>query len=447
MLIYNECMNYDVIIIGSGPAGLFAAYTLIEKGIRNVLIADRNKFPSGGLLNDCKLNLTSEIGMDLNDLFLTKSEADDYISYIDKIFLDFDASRDIYGTDSSLYAEWSKRAERNDVQLIPAKQRHIGTDMSKQIINKFRDYLESMGVSFLLDYDVSEIRSNTASHTVSDGKESHTAGNLIIAPGRNGSKWLREVSESLGIEFTNGKRIDVGIRLEMKRESYPITDILYDPKFKIKTSYSTEVRTFCTNPGGRVRLEHYDQFKLINGDALKGSKTENTNFALLNTIELTEPLTDPFVFGRLIASMTNILGGGKPVIQRVGDFLDEKRSKMSSFYDSDRWFDKVKPTLAAGSLVEPGDIRMVYPYKIVKSLKEAMIKLNKIFDNTVLKEENLIYAPEIKFYSLSYNTDRNMMTNLRGIYVAGDGAGKSRGIVGAAISGIIAAKGIAEGIK
>jgi len=183
---------------------------------------------------------------------------------------------------------------------------------------------------------------------------------------------------------------------------------------------------------------------LINGDALKGYKTENTNFALLNTIELTEPLTDPFVFGRLIASMTNILGGGKPVIQRMGDFLDEKRSKMTTFNDSSRWFDKLTPTLSTGSLVEPGDIRMVYPYKIVKSLKEALIKLNKVFDNTILKEENLIYAPEIKFYSFSYETDKYMMTNIEGIFVAGDGAGKSRGIVGAAISGMLAAKGIAE---
>jgi len=237
MVIYNNLMHYDIIIIGSGPAGLFAAYNLIEKGIKNILIVDRNKFPSGGLLNDCKLNLTSEIGMDINDLYLSKEEADAYIQYIDNIFLDFGASREVYGLDESKYMEWVRRAQRNDVVLLPAKQRHIGTDMSKEIINKFREYLENMGVSFSLGFEVKGIKSDGVTHEVTDGMNNHTSDNMIIAPGRWGAKWLREISDELGIKFTNGKRIDAGIRIEMKKESYPITDILYDPKFKIKTKY------------------------------------------------------------------------------------------------------------------------------------------------------------------------------------------------------------------
>ncbi len=433
--------HYKIIIIGSGPAGLFCAYKLVKERYNDILIIDANKFPSGGLLNDCKLNLSTEIGMDLNELQLSKKKAEKYINQIDDVFIKFGAPIELFGTNPAMYQEWIDRAKRNDAELIPAKQRHIGTDMSKRIIKKIRFFLEENGCEFLLGEKIKKIVSGKDIILISGTKRIQCE-KLLIAPGRTGSKWLRDISKELGIIYSNGKRIDVGIRIELKREHYPITDLLYDPKFIIKTKYNTPVRTFCTNPGGRIRIEKYDEFNLINGDALKKTKTENTNFALLNTIELTEPLTDPFLFGRLFASATNILGNGKPIIQRVGDFLDEKRSKLDTFYDRNRWFNKVKPTIEPGKLVSPGDIRMAYPYKIIKSLKEALIKLNKIFDNTILKEENLLYAPEIKFYSFKYKTNEFLETSIKNIYVAGDGAGKSRGIVGAAISGILAAEGM-----
>ncbi|MDD3803353.1 MAG: FAD/NAD(P)-binding protein [bacterium] len=434
---------YDVIIVGSGPAGLFSAYNLVKNKVRSILIIDKNPFPSGGMLNDCKLNLTPDIGMELDDLFLTRERALELIKEIDSIFLKFNAPKELYGENAESYKEWVERAKRNDALLVGAIQRHIGTDLSKDVIKSFRKYLEGEGVSFTLSTNIENVeQENSGFELTSDNNQDFHCRNLILAPGRSGSKWLRDISKKIGIKYSNGKRIDVGIRIEMRRESYPITDLIYDPKFKIKTKYSNELRTFCTNPGGRVTLEHYDDFKLVNGDALKNKKTENTNFALLNTVNLTEPLTDPFVYGRLIASATNILGGGLPIVQRVGDFLDEKRSKGETFFDSSRWYDRVIPTLSVGNTVTPGDIRMAYPYKIVKSLKEGLIKLNKIFGNTILKEENLIYGPEIKFYSLNYETDKNMETNIENLFVAGDGAGKSRGIVGAAISGVIASEGI-----
>lgn len=434
--------HYNIVIIGSGPAGLFCAYKLAENGCNDVLIIDENAYPSGGLLNDCKLNLTTDIGMDLEELQLSKKEAEHYIEEIDSIFLDFGAPSELFGTNPAMYQEWVDRAIRNDTLLVPARQRHIGTDMSKQMIKAMRNHLEHKGVSFALKTQVLKVN-REHKHIVLSGETINiTCDKLLIAPGRSGSKWLRNVAKNNNIEYNNGKRIDVGIRIELKRQYYPITDFLYDPKFHIKTKYNTMVRTFCTNPGGRVRIETYDEFKLVNGDALRKKKTDNTNFALLNTIELTEPLTDPFLFGRLIASATNILGNGKPIVQRIGDFLDEKRSKTESFYDANRWFNRLKPTLLPDKLVSPGDIRMAYPYKIIKSLKEALIKLNKIFDNTILKEENIIYAPEIKFYSLKYKTDKNMQSTANNIFLAGDGAGKSRGIVGAAISGLLAAKGM-----
>ncbi|MEJ5307359.1 MAG: NAD(P)-binding protein [candidate division WOR-3 bacterium] len=434
---------YEVIIVGSGPAGLFAALNLVKEGKDSILIIDKNPFPSGGMLNDCKLNLSTEIGMDLDELKISKDKAKEYIEFIDKTFLKFGAPDQIFGDDQTLYKEWDERAKRNDVEFIPAIQRHIGTDLSKNVIKNFRDFLEKKGVKFKLSTEIVDIKIKDKFYNLETSKgESFEGKYVILAPGRSGSKWLREISNRLNISYSNGKKIDVGIRVEMRNESYPITDVIYDPKFKIKSKYGNILRTFCTNPGGRVTLERYDDFTLVNGDALKSSKTENTNFALLDTIILTEPLTDPFVYGRLIAISTNILGNGRPIIQRVGDFLDEKRSKEETFFDKTRWFDRVKPTLNVGKLVTPGDIRMSYPYKIIKELKEALIKLNKIFGNTILKEENIIYAPEVKFYSLVYNTTEKLETNVKNIFVAGDGAGKSRGIVGAAISGIIASEGI-----
>lgn len=434
--------HYNILIIGSGPAGLFCAYELCRNGVKDIIIVDENSYPSGGLLNDCKLNLTTDIGMDIDELHLNRKEAMSYVDEIDSIFLQFGAPSELFGTNPAMYGEWVDRALRNDVHLVPARQRHIGTDMSKRMIRRMREYLEENGVTFALNTRIESIEKRDEYIYAAKGKVHMQCSKMLIAPGRSGSKWLRNVARHNNIDYDNGKRIDVGIRIELKRKHYPITDVLYDPKFHIKTKYGTNVRTFCTNPGGRVRIEAYDEFKLINGDALKKTKTDNTNFALLNTIELTEPLTDPFLFGRLIASATNILGNGSPIVQRIGDFLDEKRSKMETFYDANRWFNELRPTLTPGKTVSPGDIRMAYPYKIIKSLKEALIKLNKIFDNTILKEENIIYAPEIKFYSLKYKTDNNMQSTAENIYLAGDGAGKSRGIVGAAISGLLAARGM-----
>lgn len=434
---------FETIIIGSGPAGLFAALNLVNNGKDSICIIDKNPFPSGGMLNDCKLNLSTEIGMDLGELRITKQKAKEYIDFIDKTFLSFGAPDELYGYDEKLYKEWAERAKKNDVEFIPSLQRHIGTDLSKKIIKNFRNYLEQKNVKIRLSTEIVYIeKKNSHFFLKSSTGEEFFSKYLLIAPGRSGSSWLREISKKLKISYSNGKKIDVGIRVEMKKESYPITDVIYDPKFKMFSKYKNILRTFCTNPKGRVTLERYDDFTLVNGDALKMKKTENTNFALLDTIILTEPLTDPFVYGRLISIATNILGNGKPIIQRIGDFLDEKRSKLETFFDKTRWFDRVKPTLQVGKLVTPGDIRMAYPYKIVKELKEGLIKLNKIFGNTILKEENIIYAPEVKFYSISYETTDELETNVKNIFVAGDGAGKSRGIVGAAISGLIASNGI-----
>jgi uncharacterized FAD-dependent dehydrogenase len=220
----------------------------------------------------------------------------------------------------------------------------------------------------------------------------------------------------------------------------PITDIVYDPKFIFTTSrHGDKVRTFCTNPGGRVRVENYFDFKLVNGDALSGKKTENTNFALINTVELTKPFSDTTEFGQMIARQFFLLGGGKPIVQRVGDFREGRRSSAATFDSATRHFEVCRATYNA----IPGDIALGMPARIIDNLWESLKKLDKIVPG-ILHPSTLIYAPEIKFFDTHFPTNRNLETNVKGIFVAGDGTGKSRGIVGAGISGIIAAQGIAE---
>ena len=233
----------------------------------------------------------------------------------------------------------------------------------------------------------------------------------------------------------------MGIRVELNREFYDsITDVVYDPKFIFHTNrHNDRVRTFCTNPGGRVRIENYDNFKLVNGDALFERKTENTNFALLNTVFLTQPFSDTTEFGRMIARQFFLLGGGRPIVQRIGDFREGKRSSQSTFDSKTRHFDRCRATYKA----VPGDITLGLPARIVDNLWESLKTLDKIVPG-ILHPSTLLYAPEIKFFDTHFPTDRHLETNIEGLFVAGDGTGKSRGIVGAAVSGIIAAQGIAK---
>jgi hypothetical protein len=235
--------------------------------------------------------------------------------------------------------------------------------------------------------------------------------------------------------------IDVGIRLELNRQFYDfITDSVYDPKFIFTTKrHGDKVRTFCTNPGGRVRVENYGDFQLINGDALFGKKTKNTNFALINTVALTKPLSDTTEFGQSIAKQFFLLGGGKPIVQRIGDFREGRRSSLATFNSATRHFEVCKATCNA----TPGDITLAMPARIIDNLWESLKSLDKIIPG-ILHPSTLLYAPEIKFFDTHFPTDRYLETNIKGVFVAGDGAGKSRGIVGAAISGIIAAQGISE---
>ncbi len=436
--------HFNVLIIGSGPAGLFAAIRLESLGVKKIAIVDRRRYPAGGLLNDGKLNFDHRIGIDLDELQITADTAQRLIGQIKAIFIAFPQCRQVTSVEvEEKTARIGNIAAENDVQFIAPEQWHWGTDNGRQAVRYLRSLVPE--TRFILGTDVIDIAGKSGSGfdvlCKSEGKTAVCEADVVLAaPGRSGAYRFRDMAGKLGVGHNFGP-IDVGVRLEINRKFFDaVNEVVYDPKFIFRTArHGDRVRTFCTNPGGRVREENYGHFKLVNGDALSSRKTENTNFALLNTVSLTEPLSDTTEFGRMIARQFSLLGGGKPLVQRVGDFREGRRSSRSSFDSTIRHYEVCRATYRA----VPGDITLGMPAMIIDNLWESLKKMDKIVPG-ILHPSTLLYAPEIKFFDTHFVTDRNLETNVEGIFVAGDGTGKSRGIVGAALSGILAARGIAR---
>ncbi|MFA5321839.1 MAG: FAD-binding protein [Smithella sp.] len=434
--------KYNVLIIGSGPAGLFAALWLEKLGLDKIAVVDRNPYPAGGLLNDGKLNFDYRVGLDIDELQIDRASAESMMREIKQIFTGFPRCRQVtFIENNRKLLALADMASEHGAQFIAPEQWHWGTDNGKALVDYLRGYLKK--TDFLLGTEVVTIEKNNDDNFRLDcrcnqKRINYNAQVILAAPGRSGAYWFRDIARKLEVNNNFGP-IDVGIRLELNRKFYDfITDIVYDPKFIFTTGrHGDKVRTFCTNPGGRVRVENYGDFKLINGDALFGKKTKNTNFALINTVALTKPFSDTTEFGQSIAKQFFLLGGGKPIVQRIGDFREGRRSSLSTFNSTTSHFEVCKATCNA----TPGDITLAMPARIIDNLWESLKSLDKIIPG-ILHPSTLLYAPEIKFFDTHFPTDRYLETNVKGVFVAGDGTGKSRGIVGAAISGIIAAQGI-----
>lgn len=455
-----ENKEYDVIIVGAGPAGMFAAHELAQK--MKVLVIDMGRdinereckmkrrgicthcdpcdimcgVGGAGTYSDGTLNLRPDIGGDLAEQTGDPEYAWKLVDMVDQIFLKYGAPGFLYVPKGNKVEQLKRRAVSVGARFIEIIQRHMGSDNSPVIIANFEKDLKEKGVRFLLDTKVMDlvIEENTCTGVILDDGTRISSNFTIIAPGRVGAKWIDEVLHKHNIDAKYAP-IDVGVRVEVPAIIMdPITFINHDPKFHIQTkTYDDFVRTFCTNQRGFVVKEEYEDFIATNGHSMTNEQSENTNFAFIVRVELTEPIENTVRYGRSIAKLATTIGGGKPVLQRMGDLRRGRRTTEKRL--------KRNPVINTLKDVTPGDISMALPHRIVTDIREGLEVLNEIIPG-VASDSTLLYAPEIKFYSMQVLVDRNMESSVKNLFAAGDGAGLSRDIVNAAATGIIAGRGI-----
>jgi uncharacterized FAD-dependent dehydrogenase len=385
---------------------------------------DREKISSGGLLNDCKQNYTWPIGFSMENW--TEAEAERLLPLVEDCL-----QPDI--KEKQNLAIYQRRAERLGVSLLDVRQAHVGTDRSRDLIQRLMAELERRGVRCWLEREVTSVFDGEGgAGVVIDGTETVRGGKVIVAPGRKGFSFLQQMMEKMGIAYVDNV-VDVGVRVETTINNYPIVNDYYDPKFL----FPDGVRTFCTNSGhARVVLERYQGFSLVNGYALSLEHAGNNlvNFALLKTIGLKDPVRSGQQMAVFLGRLANEIGGGKPLMQRVGDFRLGKRSSLETFNDDLYTFPPSCPVTA-------GDLGLAVPAKIMRHIWAALKKLDTIVPG-ILHPSTIMYYPEIKMYANKPAfLDRHFRVS-RNVYMAGDGAGTSRGITGAWASGIRAAEGI-----
>ncbi|MCX9083062.1 MAG: NAD(P)/FAD-dependent oxidoreductase [Candidatus Methanoperedens sp.] len=452
--------EYDVIIVGAGPAGMFAAYELAGK--MTVLVIDMGRdikereckmkrrgicthcdpcdimcgVGGAGTYSDGTLNLRPDIGGDLAEQTQDPEYAWELVDFVDKVFLKYGAPDHLFIPKGDEVEQLKRRAASVGARFIEIIQRHIGSDNAPIVIENFEKDMKEKGVEFLLDMKVEDliIEENTCMGVLLKDNIKVNSRFTIIAPGRVGAKWIDEILHKHKIEAKYAP-IDVGVRVEVPSIIMdPITYINHDPKFHIQTkTYDDFVRTFCTNEKGFVVKEEYEDFIATNGHSMTNEQSDNTNFAFLVRVELTEPIENTVRYGRSIAKLATTIGGGKPVLQRMGDLRRGRRSTQK----------RLKKNQVINTLkdVTPGDISMALPHRIVTDIREGLEVLNEIIPG-VAADSTLLYAPEIKFYSMQVIVDTNMESSVKNLFAAGDGAGLSRDIVNAAATGVIAGRGI-----
>jgi len=463
---------FDVVIIGAGPAGLFAAYELINKK-KNLKIAilDRGSFVKNrvcpmnklgvpckncnpcailsgyggaGTFSDGKLNFIPRLGKSDLTKYMSESEAYKLIDETEKIFNKFNMDAEIFPANMKEAEEIRKKISILGAKLLLIKQKHLGSDHLPKYIDDITKFLEEKGVKLLSNANVLDIKENSNQEYLVEyqkGKKTFSmkAKNVVVAPGRTGAKWVQELADKYKINYFS-QSIEIGVRVEVRKDIMEdITNIIYDPTIFIKTkTYGDEIRTFCTNPGGFVAKENYYGYICVNGHALKDIKSNNTNFAFISKVNLTQPATNTRLYGESIARIANVLGDGKPIIQSLKDL---KSARRSEWHRINKGF--IEPTLKD---CIPGDLALVLPHRIITNILEGLETLDKIIPG-VNNDETLLYGPEIKFFSNEIETNNNFKLENNNIYFIGDGAGKAGNIVTAAATGLVAAKDILRRIK
>ncbi len=456
--------HYDTVIIGCGEAGLYAAYELLqlspdikiailEKGkdikhrscpivagkvkecINCPTCAIMNGFGGAGAFSDGKFNFTTDFGGWLTD-FMPGKEVMDLIEHVDSINVKFGATEERYSTASKEAMDLSKKALQVDLHLLQASCKHLGTENNLRILTNIYDYLKER-VDLLFNSDVVEIRKDDEMVAVLKNGDEYSGDYMVAAPGRSGAEWFADQCRNLGLKLTNNQ-VDIGVRVELPAIIFQhITDVVYESKLVYRTKqYGDRVRTFCMNPYGYVVAENVDGIQTVNGHSYSDEKlrSENTNFALLVSSRFTEPFNEPYRYGKHIASLSNMLGGGV-LLQRYGDLMRGTRTTEHRLAKS-----TVKPTLTAAT---PGDLSLALPKRQLDDIIEMIQALDKIAPGTA-NYDTLLYGAEVKFYSSRIQLNNNLETAVDNFFAIGDGAGITRGLAQAGASGVKVARVIAE---
>lgn len=453
-------MQYDVVIIGAGPGGIFSAYELcqtnpslkvavfeaghpLEKrrcpidgekiksciGCKSCSIM--SGFGGAGAFSDGKYNFTNDFGGTLYK-YIGKKQALDLMRYVDDINMRYG------GEGTKLYTTAGSRFKtlciQNDLHLLDASVRHLGTDINYVVLENLYAYLKDK-VDFYFDTPVRSLAAEGEGYQVTTDNGAYTCGKCIVSVGRSGSKWMEEVCKSLEIPV-HSNRVDIGVRVELPAAVFEhLTDELYESKIVYRTQkYGDLVRTFCMNPKGAVVNENTNGIITVNGHSYEdpAKQTENTNFALLVAKHFSEPFKDSNGYGESIARLSNMLGGGV-IVQRFGDLIAGRRSTPSRMQEA-----FITPTLNA----TPGDLSLVLPKRILDGIIEMIYALDKIAPGTA-NEDTLLYGVEVKFYNMEVEVDNHLQSRYPGLYIIGDGSGITHSLSHASASGVYVARAIA----
>ena len=453
-------MNYDVIIIGAGPGGIFAAYELMQKSpemkvavfeaghalvkrrcpidgdkiktcIRCKSCSIMSGFGGAGAFSDGKYNITNDFGGTLYE-YIGKKQALDLMHYVDEINLKYG------GEGTKLYTtagtSFKTVCIQNDLHLLDASVRHLGTDINYIVLKNLYDYLKEK-VEFFFDTPVEAIEVKDGGYTVKTKDNAYECKKCVVSVGRSGSKWMEKVCHELDIP-TKSNRVDIGVRVELPAAVFAhITDELYESKIVYRTEqYGDKVRTFCMNPKGSVVNENTNGIITANGHSYEdpAKQTENTNFALLVAKHFSEPFKDSNEYGEAIARLSNMLGGGV-IVQRFGDLIRGQRSNPKRIEEA-----FITPTLNA----TPGDLSLVLPKRILDGIIEMIYALDKVAPGTA-NDDTLLYGVEVKFYNMEVEVNEKLESRYKGLYVIGDGSGITHSLSHASASGVHVARDIA----
>jgi hypothetical protein len=453
--------SYDVVIVGAGPAGIFAGLELCNAGL-DVLLLDKggeidtrvcpvqnrsgscalccpcrlvSGFGGAGAFSDGKLTLSTEVGGRLKEL-VGAEQARALIDYVDSIYLKFGAPPKVYGMTEST-GELEREAASAGLTLIPVKLRHLGTELCHETLKAMQSYLSpKLDIRLRTTIEKIMVDNDVVKAVETSHGETFRCRYLILAPGREGAEWLCNEAERLKLSLDSNP-VDVGCRIEVPMTTMErLTSTLYESKLQFYSrSFNDPVRTFCMCPGGEVIMESTggsNPVITVNGIGYVQPRTRNTNFALLVSTTFTEPFHEPIAYGKYLARLANILSGGV-LVQRLGDLMDGRRSTQARLQNN-----PIEPSLKAAT---PGDLSFALPYRYLKSIVEMLQAMDELVSG-VASPYTLLYGIEVKFYSSRLKLTPSLEAEIGNIFAAGDGAGVSRGLIQASASGIVAAREI-----